>query len=42
MHLNPDWYLDKQTGAQSFDLYSYGADGVAGGSDENKDINSWA
>ncbi|CAC9552176.1 General secretion pathway protein G [uncultured Gammaproteobacteria bacterium] len=35
-------YLSPGThGAQSFDLYSYGADGVAGGSDENKDINSW-
>ncbi len=27
--------------AKSFDLYSYGADGTAGGSDENKDINNW-
>ena len=26
---------------QSFDLYSYGADGVAGGNDENKDVNNW-
>jgi general secretion pathway protein G len=24
-----------------FDILSYGADGVPGGEDENKDINSW-
>jgi len=24
-----------------YDLSSYGADGVAGGEDDNKDINSW-
>ncbi len=24
-----------------FDIVSYGADGVAGGEDENKDINNW-
>ncbi|AYQ56478.1 General secretion pathway protein G [Bathymodiolus thermophilus thioautotrophic gill symbiont] len=35
-------YLSPGThGVKSFDLYSYGADGVAGGSDEDKDINNW-
>jgi general secretion pathway protein G len=27
--------------AKSFDLYTFGADGVSGGNDENKDIGNW-
>ena len=35
-------YIYLCPGANSaFDLYSYGADGVQGGEDENKDITNW-
>ncbi len=34
VYLSPGVYGD-------FDLYSYGADGVPGGEDENQDINNW-
>ncbi|WP_138146443.1 type II secretion system protein GspG [Bathymodiolus heckerae thiotrophic gill symbiont] len=36
MYLNPGVH-----NAKSFDLYTYGADGVSGGTEENKDINNW-
>ncbi|MFO7965302.1 MAG: type II secretion system major pseudopilin GspG [Desulfobacterales bacterium] len=34
VYLSPGVYGD-------FDLYSYGADGVPGGEEENQDINNW-
>ncbi|CAC9448168.1 General secretion pathway protein G [Bathymodiolus heckerae thiotrophic gill symbiont] len=36
IYLNPGVH-----NAKSFDLYTYGADGVSGGTEENKDINNW-
>ena len=42
---NDPWqkpYTYQSPGAHGdYDLYSYGADGAAGGEGENKDVNSW-
>jgi general secretion pathway protein G len=36
LYLSPAEYGDKE-----FDLFSYGADGVTGGEDQNEDIGNW-